>query len=310
MNSKYITIGALVVALVLAATAAFAQGGPRPGNRDRGPENRGPRPVFGELIAIDGDSWTIAPQIPEFIEDRMEERGRELPDEITVSITDRTWFTYAGEDASAADFAVGDMIVVVPRRTKDGPVAIHVADAESAKEFIGQRMRELQGDGGPGMGQGPGGQGLGRGPAGDRGRQADRGPRPAFGVITAIDGDSLTIEPEVPAFVAERMEEHGRDLPELPDELTVLIGERTRFMVDGEPVDGLPFAVGDHLAVMGGLGGQHPAFAIADYATVEQHMEEGSGPRGPGNGQGPPPGGKQGNQGPQGNKGPRNGPRR
>lgn len=302
MTRKYITIGTLTLLLLLLATAALAQGGQRQGNRGRGPDDRGPRPVYGELIAIDGGSWTIAPQIPEFIEERMEERGRdlpELPDELTVKITERTWFTFAGEDASADDFAVGDMVVVVPRGTRDGLVAMHVADAESAKEFIGQRLREMRGDGGPG------GQGMGRGPQGDRGPGGERGPRPAFGVITSIDGDSLTLAPEIPDFVAERMEEHGRDLPELPDSITVVLGERTRFLVEGEPVDELPFAVGDHVAVMGGLDGEHPAFAVADYATVEQHMEEGAGPRGPGNGQGPPPQGRQGKQGPQGKKGPR-----
>ncbi|HES58080.1 MAG TPA: hypothetical protein ENO21_01475, partial [Firmicutes bacterium] len=234
MNSKHIMFGALILALVLAATSAFAQGGPGQGQgqrgRDGGPGREGPRPVFGELVAIDGDSWTIAPQIPEFIEERMEERGRDLPElpaEITVLITERTWFTYGGEDAVAEDFAIGDMVVVVPRRTKDGPVAMHVADAESAKEFIGQRMREFRDERGPGMGPG-----MGPGPAGER------GPRPAFGVITAIDGDSLTIEPEVPQFVLDRMAERGVEREfDLPAELTVTIGERTRFMVAGEPVD-------------------------------------------------------------------------
>ena len=140
-------------------------------------------------------------------------------------------------------------------------------------------------------GTGPGGM-MGPGGMGPGGQQGQRQMRPAFGVITKITDDSVTISPEVPDFIAERLKERGVELPmDLPESVTAAILEPTRFVVDGEVVEQNPFGKGDHVALIIVMGreGKPVAFAITDYATAKKRMEErmqGGGPNRDESGQG------------------------
>lgn len=312
-----IIVGLIALALASTAYAKPDNAGQR-GGRERG------KPLFGEILSISEGSITIAPKIPDFIAEKMAERGMELPtdlpSETTISLTaDTKWFVDS-EKADASSFAVGDLVAIVIKPNNDGqPTALKVADAQTAKQFIKQQMQQGKGQQGSGQGgqrgQGRAGQGgfgaggpQGQGNRNQRGGQGNRGPgqgpqnRPAFGEIIAIDGNSITIRPEVPAFIQAKMAERGVEHEiELPDELVFSLGDKTRFVVAGEPAKSNPFSVGDLVAVMGGRGEAKAAFAVVDYATVEARMKEegGQGPRG-GQGQGK----KQGKRGKQG-KGPK-----
>lgn len=299
-----IITGLLVLVLASTAYAKPDYAGPR-GGRERG------KPLFGEILSISEGSITIAPKIPDFIAEKMAERGMELPtdlpNEATISLTvDTKWFVDS-EKADASSFAVGDLVAIVIKPNNDGqPTALKVADAQTAKQFIKQQLQERMGqpggDNGGWQGRGQDGQ-QGQGKRNQRGGQGNRGQgggpkgRPAFGEITAIDGDSITIRPQVPEFILAKIAERGVEQEfELPDELKFSLSDKTRFVVNGEPAESNPFSVGDLVAVMGGSGEAKAAFAVVDYATVKAKMNEGGqGPRG---GQG-----KQGKQGKRGKQG-------
>lgn len=306
-NSKLASAVVILIGLValVMATSAFA----KPDNAaKRGGGQRG-GPMFGEILSISADSITIAPSLPDFVKERMADRSldvpTDLPSEVTIALTSDTKWVAGGEKADASSFAVGDMVVIATKPTDDGQLAaIKVADVESAKQAISQD-RQKRGEkekrgGGQGVQQRQG-QGM-RSQRGGQGGNHKR-QRPAFGEIIAMDEGSITIRPEIPAFIQAKMDERGFDKEiELPAELVFGLGEKTRYVVDGEPSESNPFSIGDKVAVSGGKGGQKPAFAVADYATVEARMKgmDGKGQR-VGKGQG----GKQGRKGKggQGRKG-------
>ena len=329
---RAVLVMALAAVLMIGSTSAAGK------NKSKPAPQQGQKPpvVFGTITALEKGSMTIKPEIPEPMHKRMEERGRELPqlpDSITVKLTGDTKWFFGGEKGSRDDFAVGDQVVVKIGAAKKGkaPIAQAVADPDSARKFITEKLRERrQGQGGrgeqgwgqgpgggeqgwgqgpggeqgwgqgPGGGQGPGDEGWGQGPGGmgpggpggPGGQQGQRRMRPAFGVITKITDDAVTIRPEVPDFIAERLEDRSVDLPkDLPESVTAAILEPTRFVVDGEVVEQNPFGKGDQVAVVIVMGreGKPVALAITDYATAKKRMEErmqGGGPNQDGSGQG------------------------
>lgn len=336
--SKHLLLPAIVLLglLLTAGSAIAAQRG-----SNRGPGMRGPRPgqgriAYGEITSIDATQITIKPQIPERMAQRLADAGiepPELPDELVIGIDDDTQFYRDGEETTWDDFAVGDVVVIGRVMGDDGPGnARRVADEKTAREFIRDRFGPggpeddggfgpggggpgWGGEGGPGGGRGPGNQGPGNGwgpgdqgpgggQRGDRARLRER-MRPAFGEITALSEDSVTIKPEVPDFIQEKMDERGIEPPELPDEVTMALTDHTRFLQDSEQVDSNPFKVGDHVALMAGAeqDGGPAAWVMCDYATAQKRMEKmrerfGEGPGGPND----KPGGKRGH-----GRGPRHG---
>lgn len=111
------------------------------------------------------------------------------------------------------------------------------------------------------------------------GQRRERRVQPLFGTITALSGDSITITPEVPDFVADELQQRGMQVPtDLPSSVTLSIVERTRFAKDGAQVESDPFSVGDKVAIIGwrGRGGEGEPLAaiISDYASAQQKLAE------------------------------------
>jgi hypothetical protein len=324
---RYVSMVALSLILGLWASLAFAQGGPDPGGPGgrMGPRQGPPPVIFGEITALSTDSLTLKPEVPERMKERMKERGREmpkLPDSITVQFGPETKWYFGGAEGKAKDFHVGDKVVVKVARGQDeeSPVAEAVADPETARQYIMQRMggrgqggpgqngggpgweqggpgEQQGGPGGPGYGPGgpgadqggngwdrggPGGDqggpgGPGFGPGGGAGGPGGRRSRPAMGTITAISSSSVTIKPELPQFLADKLKERGIEPPKLPDSLTFAIAGDTRFIDKGEKVDSNPFGVGDKVVLMlapGGAGEQPTVRLIADFETAKKKIEE------------------------------------
>lgn len=251
----------------------------------------------------------------------------ELPAAVTLQLTAETKWYFNDAEASSESFAVGDKIVVKCRGEGEAAVAQAVSDPETAVKFIHHKLRERResrdgfyGEGGgfgpdgapegmdpggppggmgfagpggpggfgpslPGEGMGPGGPGPGFGPP----PGGERRGRPAFGEITSIDADSITIKPEVPEFIAAMLNERGLPLPDdLPASLTFSIDTHTRFVVDGEQAQENSFSTGDHVAVRLAPGGEEAPIAavIADLATAKRKFEEMGSRGGPGSGAG------------------------
>ncbi len=325
---------ALSAVLFSAALARDDSGGKPDGRERRG----GPPVVFGEITALSKNAMTLKPELPERMEQRMQERQRErprLPDSITLKLGPDTKWYFDGATGSRKDFAVGDKVVVKLLRGKDekSPTAEAVADPETAKQYIMDKMRERR-EGGPGEGGrgdwSPGGDGRG-GPAGgmgfgpgsevdpgfgpggddgqpgrgewkmDRGERGERGERemgpggpgargmgrggpggpggqrPAFGAITAINKDSVTIKPEIPDFVKDKLEQHDIELPDrLPESLSMPLDELTVFVNNGAKVNKNPFGKGDRVVLLmcRGLDDQPCVRAIIDIKTAKAMLEQ------------------------------------
>lgn len=136
---------------------------------------------------------------------------------------------------------------------------------------------------GPGRMRGAGGEG----PGGMLGR-------PVFGEITRISGDEMTVKLEIPDFILDKLDEAGRELPEdMPEEITLIVGERTRYLAGGEMNAESPFNVGDSIAAMTRLNinDEPEALVISDLAGAEEFMarmrERRGGERGPEDGNRP-----------------------
>ncbi|MCB1217931.1 hypothetical protein KDL44_11085 [bacterium] len=298
--NKTIGIAMGIMVLLLAGSVAWAQGGPggRGGN-GRGAGQRGggggegrqqrliDHVVYGEIVSISADEIVVEPMIPEQLSKLAQERGHELPElpaEMAVPLNAETKFVLDSGVASIADFQAGDMVVVVKDREGN---ARTVSDPESAKQFVEQRMEQR------GMGQGGFGQGGGPG-----GRDGERRP-PAMGTITAISADGITIKPEIPEQMAQRMAENGRELPELPESISWSIDDMTRFITEEGSVTANPFSVGDKVVVLGPPE-EGSAMAIVDAEVAREKVRELLGEFGPGGqGQGGPggPGGRGGHGG-------------
>jgi len=288
-----IAAGALAVLLV---GSALAQG--RAEGRGQGP--MGGMLVYGVITQIDATQIVIEPQLPPDMADRMAESGRELPelpDEVVIPLADDTKYRLAGEDAERSAFSVGDTVVVMRGRGEDGPGAAKaVADPDSARKFA-KRMMGNRGQGRRGQ-QGPGMRGGGEGPGRMRGAGGE-GPggmlgRPVFGEIIKISGDELTVKIEIPDFILDKLDEAGRELPEdMPEEITLIVGERTRYLAGGEMNAESPFNVGDSIAAMTRLNinDEPEALVISDLAGAEEFMarmrERRGGERGPEDGNRP-----------------------
>jgi len=257
-----LVVGALVGVLML-TVFAIAQSGtddrPQRGERMN-------RPVYGTIIQIDVNLLVVKPQIPAFIEERLAEHDQplpELPAEVQLKLNSNTEFFREGELVSRTEFAVGDIVVVQVHRgaDPDNPLALRVADEETARRAIQQVMHEFR-----------------ERRAGSEDR--DRGGRqihPVFGeIISTADGE-VTIAVEIPDFIQAELTERGIELPaDLPSEVTLRIAARTKFIVQGEEVTENPFAVGDKVAVIAGPGreGEPAAWAMSDYDSAQRRMEE------------------------------------
>ena len=266
-----ISIG--VLALLLVGSVAWAQGGPsgRRGNGGQGGpggEQHQKRLIdhiaYGEIISITAGQIVIAPEIPDEMAQRITQRGHELPElpaRLEIELNAETSFTLNSGMASIADFSAGDKVVVV--RDRSG-IARSISDLESARQFMEERRSERRAEGGPG---------------GERGMRRP----PAMGSITAISADSITITPMIPQELQQKMQEHGRELPELPASLSWSIDSETRFVtVDGKQ-DTNPFSVGDVVVVLGPPEkGSARAIVSPEAARerIEQAMEGRGGPGG------------------------------
>jgi len=133
--------------------------------------------------------------------------------------------------------------------------------------------------------QGPGR----RGGDGDRGQ----GMRPVFGKILSISADSITVEPMIPQEMLDRMAENGRELPDLPDEITVGIDDSTQFYFDSAEASASAFSVGDEIVIVASGKDNPMAKKVADPATAREYLKNKMGNRG----------GGQGMRGGQGNRG-------
>jgi hypothetical protein len=198
------------------------------GKRQRG-EGGGPgegghraRPAYGKITAISGNTITIEPRRPEWAKQPPGggegREGREqppMPESITFTVNAETKYGVNGEKGgSLSDFAVGDIIGArLEGDVRSGAgVALAVMDDQTSKKLFEQMGKGARGEGGgPGGRDGrPGGQGGPGGPGGPgRGEGRERGPRPMFGVITSVDGNNITIKPEVPEFVKQHMAQRG-----------------------------------------------------------------------------------------------------
>jgi hypothetical protein len=180
--NRTLVIGALVALLIgmigIAHAAPEGQaprdGGPRQGQRGEGRGRGHHKPgklmrslVHGRLLSIDGDTWTIEPQLPPRMEERREklaERGHELPplpelpDSVTVNVAGAKFFYGEGEQGSAGDFKVGDMVVVRLDKPWDegGSNAVMASDAKSARARL-DKLQDQRGNRGRVRGRGPAG---------------------------------------------------------------------------------------------------------------------------------------------------------
>lgn len=252
MSKRTIIIIVVVMGILALAAVALAQG-PEEGRR-------GKRPAFGVITEITDSEIVIEPRIPDMMAERMAEMGRplpELPAELRFIIDGSTEFYYAGDSASASAFAIGDEVVIAGGRGEgETPVARKVADPETARQYIEQKLR-------------------GRG---EQMRERIREHvRPAFGEITALSDSEVTISTEIPDFVQAMLDERGITPPgDMPATVTLVIGERTKFFVDSAEADGNPFSVGDKVALLAGPGGdsQPAVWAMSDYASAQAKCEE------------------------------------
>jgi hypothetical protein len=143
-----------------------------------------------------------------------------------------------------------------------------------------------------------GGQGRrGGGPGGDGQGREGQHERPAFGSIISISAESIVIRPELPPEMAERRQEKGRDMPELPEQISLKLTADTKFAFDGGMGSISDFKAGDYVVVRQKDG---TAIVVSDKASAKQFMEgrqerrgEGgqggqAGPGGPGGERRPP----------------------
>jgi hypothetical protein len=274
-------ITALALALLLGQAALAEQGGGSGKRQGRGGQSQdGPRRppvVFGVLQSVSGDSWTIKPQVPPHRQERMEKNGKQppqLPDQITVTVNAATKYWLNGAASSAGAFKAGDQLVVKLQKQDDGrKLAMAIADPETAREFILEKMKEGR-EGGKGKGGGKGGKAKGRGGQGQAGKP--RGPRPMFGTITAVSSSSLTIRPEVPAFLSAKLPQKGDKLAgELPESITVALGSETKFIVNKQEQSSNPFSSGDRVAIVPqGEPGSATARIVSDYTSAQARLEQ------------------------------------
>jgi hypothetical protein len=168
--------------------------------------------------------------------------------------------------------------------------------------------RGKQGQPGEGRGRGEGEPGEHRGPG--EGRRA----HPAYGKITAINGNSITIEPRRPDWAKEppRGEREdgqqgggeGRQRPPMPESITFTVNADTKYGVNGAKGGSLSdFAVGDVIGVRleGDVrSGEGVALAMLDDQSAKKLFEQ-MGPDGKGaRGEGGPGKGARGEGGPRG----------
>lgn len=305
MRRIVIILSGLLVLAVLGVGIALAQGPRHGGGPHGGPGMGGPGPdggflkhvVFGELNAIDDDLWTIIPRIPEEMATHMQDMGHELPElpaEVVIKLGPDTRYGYDGEEASAAAFSVGmDVVVMLGPQEADPPVARGVADPDTARKFMQERMQQM---GGPGFG-GPG-KGMGR-------KLAEH---ITFGKVSSINDNELVIAPELPPMIAEKLAESGREAPELPAEVKLRVDSNTEFFLNGAEADAGSFSPGDTvIALKRPSEDGELAWKVADPETAREYFrqmgEKMGGGMGPGGGMGGPgmgPGGGRGERGGQG----------
>jgi hypothetical protein len=229
---------------------------------DRAPdqaERLSDRVLMGVVTRIDEKTVYMEPTLPPHVHDMLIERGwqpPEQPGEVAVNITESTRFCGTDETTKHGAFAAGDEIVVLtkPAATSEGRDAMVIADKEFARKFIGREGRK------------------------HRKRSQERRPvRPLFGEIVALTSDSVTLSLEIPDFVQLKLEERGLAPPdEMPHEITLTLSDNAKFFVQGDEATGIPFVVGDEVAVMAGpSAGDAPAvWIMSDYESARMRMAE------------------------------------
>jgi hypothetical protein len=331
-NLRVVLIAAVVLALCggIGIASARPQGGGERGGAETGRghgggrgEQGGPHEgrlkgsvVFGDITAISSSSVTLAPGIPPHMAERAEAEGFELPKlpaSVSLSFTDESRFFLMGEKSSAADFAVGDTVVVrADGNSFEEQASVKMmGDPESLRQFARQHGRrgERGGHGGPGWqgmmggpdegeGEGWGGHGEGPGLAGAEGRpgrgkgKGGRGhggpaglegqPLPLFGEVISVSGDTVKLRPLLPDFIVKQAEKMDIGIHvDQPDEVSITLSERTKFFVDGERQDSLPFNAGDKVTVLLGPkfwdesnDNAQVAFVVSDWATTEKRIAQ------------------------------------
>ncbi|MCC7479122.1 hypothetical protein IT575_11775 [bacterium] len=311
MRGKWIAIAAVssLAAIGLGVAAYAAAGGQESAAGEKWQGRRG-KVLYGELTQAGATSWTIKPELPPKLKERLESRAAEkgielpaLPDSVTVQLGSDSRFWLNGEAAAAGDFKAGeDVVVRLDKSWKEsGASVLGAADPQSARNYVLAKM-------GHGDGQG-GGRGAKHGKGERGGPGGHRGPRIAFGEVTAVSADSITIKPELPDFVKqiheerqkerqERQEARGgeggkgkgpKEPRELPDSLTFKLSDMTVFVVNEGEKDSNPFKVGDKVGILpapppgGPRGGREGGHGRKGHGGPESE----DGP----DMQGPPPGG-------------------
>ncbi len=324
MTKKWIAVGSIAAVAVLGlGVGAWAAGGSAAGEKGAGGLRGRGRVVYGELTSAGASSWTLRPQIPPKLQERLEARAAEkgielpsLPESITVGVGSESNFWLNGQSAAAEDFKAGDEVVIrLDKSWKEtGASIMGAADPQTARNYICASVDKMRADA-QGRGDGGGGKGERHGKGGPGG-PGGRRPHPAFGVITAVSSDSITIKPEMPDFIKEDMEKRqqeraarqaekgkdgkgkegkGRGQRELPSELTFKLSDMTVFVVNEDEQSSNPFKVGDRVGILpapppGGPGQGGHGKGGHGKGQHGGRGEDGPGADGPGM-DGPPPGG-------------------
>jgi hypothetical protein len=275
MLIRVLSVVIAIAALGVLATAAVAQGpqGAGPGDGEHKPPM-----LFGKLTSISSTELTLKPEIPEKMQQRMQERGRELPqlpDSITVKLDSSTKWYFNSAAGKASDFKAGDEVVVKVSAGLNTPLATAVADPETAKQYIMERMRERRGEGGKRGGRGFGGPDGERG-MGPGGPDGERKPPVLYGRISMLSTGSMTLKPEIPEEMQQRLKDKGRELPDLPESVSVQLGRETQWYADGKEATAASFSAGDTVVVKLERGeGEDPvAQIVADPETAKTYIKE------------------------------------
>jgi hypothetical protein len=138
---------------------------------------------------------------------------------------------------------------------------------------------------GPALAAKPGKQ-RAKGPNGSTAATTSRPRRGhyTFGHITAVSGNTITLKPETPDFVAQRAAASGRQPRALPASITFNVDEATTYQRQGQAAKLGDYKPGDEIAaVLAGKvrSGQGVALRLLDISTVQANYGKGKGLFGP-----------------------------
>lgn len=279
-----LALSAGVALLILAASAVWAadtlrsaegrrdmpgRGKERMAGKDGRPGKHGRfgKPVIGVITAVDGDTITIKPEIPDWLTGKLSEHEvsmRQLPESISFRVDSSTKAWRGSAESSPADFTAGERVsAILDGDPRSGTAtARRITNEATARQFIG-KLRE----------RGQERRERGR----ERKARMEREGRPLIGTITAIDGSTVTIRPELPRFMLDRLAEQGRTAPQLPESLSFTVDHAAQIYRDSASADLSDFSVGEQIGalVKGDLrGGTATAMKLADIETARRAMEQ------------------------------------